>query len=181
MVQWEQIRHQVAIAGRITDAQTGKPLGGVRVSLAGTVTATLTAPDGHFHFLDLADGSYTLAAALSPKDTRYGAAQLAVTVARDAHGRLLVATADISLPSTALAGQITDQNNAPIWMAQVRVSGSKDLSFSDSQGKYLLSALETGTRTIQAAAQGYQTGLQSIQITNPGSVQTLDFKLLPNP
>ncbi len=181
MATLEHIRHQVAIAGRVADAQTGASLAGALVTLANAPSQppTLTAPDGRFHFLDLPDGTYTVAASLPGSGTRYGAAQATVTVARDAQGNIKLAAADIALPSTTVKGQITGQGNAPVMMAQVRVKGSGETSFSDAQGNYVLTAVEAGNRTIVVTAQGYQAATQTVQITQPGSVQTLNAALSP--
>ena len=83
VVTWETVRRQAAIAGRVTDAQTGKGVGGALVQIAsgppeftyaiavsstqhGARWATMVerldqtraAGDGHFHFTDLSDGLY---------------------------------------------------------------------------------------------------------------------------
>lgn len=98
MSEWEITRHQVAIAGRVTDAVTGRPIPGATVSVAtlsGEVELT-TAPDGHFHLLDLADGTYELVA--SKPGGYFGRATRQVTVTRNEAGRILMATADMNLP-----------------------------------------------------------------------------------
>ena len=91
----ETVRHQVAIAGRVTDGQTAHWLGAalsdhgrarrvhdlaehactpVRAGVGEPDRAyqALTAIDGHFHFLDLPDGQYTLTASLPGYGSRYG-------------------------------------------------------------------------------------------------------------
>jgi hypothetical protein len=66
------IRHFAAIAGSVTDRDTGKPVAGALVEIVSLPDAardalpftqpvrTTTGPDGHYHFLDLPDGSYEL-------------------------------------------------------------------------------------------------------------------------
>lgn len=183
MITLEQVRHQVAIVGRVTDAQTGGSIAGALVTItnAPSPQKTLTAADGHFHFLDLPDGQYTLTTTLPGAGSCYGTAQVTVVVARDAQGNIKMASADMALPSTTVKGQITGQSNAPVVMAQVRVKGSGEQTFSDAHGRYLLNALETGSRTVLVTAQGYQSASQTVQITQPGSVQTLNFALVPSP
>jgi hypothetical protein len=196
------IHHQVAIAGRVIDAQAQLPMAGVIVSIAdapaeftawlalkaqqyGTVWAAmlpradraLTGADGHFHFIDLPDGAYTLAAGLPGAGSRYAAAQATATVSRDGQGNLKMAAADMSLPATTVNGRIAGQNNAAVAMAQVRVQGSGEQTFSDGEGQYVLAGLETGNRTLLVAAQGYKPASQTVQLGQSGAVQTLNFVL----
>ena len=94
----------MAIAGRVTDAETGKSIRGARVSL-GRGPATFTAADGHFHFLDLSPGEYTLQASLPGAGTRYSPTQKSVTVEWDDQGKITLAIANLALsPRTAHAG-----------------------------------------------------------------------------
>ena len=167
-------RRQVAIAGRVTDAQTEKAIARARVEITDgppvfeerlalkarqhgnrwTVMAERpdrihTAADGHFHFLDLPDGDYTLVASLPASGTRYGTAQTTVTLSSemiDEQRDITMATADIALPPPSLKGKITEQgSDNPVVMAEVRVQGSGERTFTDGQGEYLLTGLEVGS------------------------------------
>ncbi len=198
------IRHQVAIAGQVSDAQTGQVLPGARVELsplsgpfktrlalqamqygerwqAMTERAdrTHTANDGSFHFLDLPDGRYTLTVSLLGAGTRYGLAQSTVAVSRQGD-RIQRATADIALPPTTLKGQIKNAEGAPVIMAKVQVVGSGESTFSDSQGNYMLTGLEaakpSGQRMVTALAQGYEPISQGTPLSQ-AEVKTLDFTL----
>ena len=142
---------------------------------------TLTVEDGHFHFLDLPDGQYTLEASLPGSGTRFGTAQAQATVER-AQGKIAMAAADIALPPTTLKGRITSQNqNKPVFMAQVRVKGSGESAFTDSNGCYLLAGLEAGNRTLLVSATGYQPlAPQTVQLSAAGAVQTKDIILVPS-
>jgi len=205
VITWEVARHQVAIAGRVTDSQTNQTVRGAQVQIAAAPPEfitwlvnramqygshwrklierpdrTRTATDGHFHFVDLPDGQYTLAASLPDSGSRYGVAQVTVAVSRDAQGRIVRAAADIALPPTALSGQITGQGGAALVMAEVRVKGSGERTFSDAQGRYLLAGLEIGSRSVQVATQGYQPASQTVLLSQAGSVQTLNFTLVPS-
>ena len=142
----EPTRHQVAIAGSVTDTQTGAAIGRARVEITAAPAAftdwlairakqyeehwetmderpdrTRTAADGHFHFLDLPDGDYTLTASLPGSGSRYGTTQGQATVSRDDpddKDKITMATVDIGLQSTTLKGQITDQATGdPVVMA----------------------------------------------------------------
>lgn len=203
--QWlrlEPTRHQVAIAGDVTDAEAGAAIGRARVEITAGPAAftdrlalratrhqdrwaamderldrTRTAADGHFHFLDLPDGDYSLAASLPGSGTRYGTAQAQATVSRDAKGNITMATADMALPPTALKGQIADQASGdPVLMAEVRMKGSGERAFSDGEGRYLLTGLEAGERTVVVFASGRETVTQTVQLSR-GSVAELDVAL----
>jgi hypothetical protein len=173
----EEIRHQVAIAGRVTDAETLKPIRGARVSLD-SGPETFTAADGHFHFLDLPSGQYTLKASLPGAGTRYGQAQVTVPVFHDAEGNISLATANLELPPTTLKGRITNQNGDPVAMAQVRVQGSGERTLTEVGGHYALTGLEASKkeRTVGASAQGYWESTRFVPL-QAGKVETLDLVL----
>lgn len=201
---WEIVRHAVAITGRVIDGQTARPIGGAQVAITNGPAVFMTwlaarakqygaqwpsmkerpdltraAADGHFHFMDLPDGQYTLTVSLPGVVTRYGTAQKLVTVSRDAQGHIIIATAEIALPPTTLKGQIAGQGNNPVAMAEVRVKGSGERGFSNDQGQYVLVALEAGERTVRVSARGYDAAEQTVLLGSAGTVKTLDFTLVP--
>ena len=202
MIQWEVVRHQVAITGRVTDVQTRQAIGGALVSIMDAPAAftnrlalraqqygpawvsmlerpdrTTTAPDGHFHFLDLPDGQYTLMASLPGSGSRYGTVQATATIARDAQGKLTLAAAPMALPPTALKGQINGPDGNPVAIAAVQVKGSGESTFTDGQGQYLLAGLEIGTRAVLVSARGFQPATQTVALSQAGAVQTLNVTL----
>ncbi|MCP4514516.1 MAG: carboxypeptidase regulatory-like domain-containing protein, partial [Delftia sp.] len=102
------IRHQAAIAGRVSDAQTGAAIAGSQVVIsAGPETfqkglalkarqygeswdslperpdRAYTAADGYYRFINLPPGDYALTALLPGSGTRYGQAQASVNVSCD--------------------------------------------------------------------------------------------------
>lgn len=205
MVNWEIARHQVAIAGRVTDAQTGQTIGGAQVKITaapskftdwlalqelqyGDRWASMperpdqirTAPDGHFHFMDLPNGSYTLMVKLPGVGTRYGVAQATVMVSRDAQGHINLVSTSLALPPTTLKGVVTGPGAAPVAMAEVRVKGSGERAFTDGQGRYALAGLEVGNRTVSVSAQGYQPASQPVALSPAGVERPLDFDLVPS-
>jgi hypothetical protein len=168
LVKWELVRHQVAIAGRLADAGTGKPVGGATVFITEMPAAfrslieararqhghawtamierpdrARTAADGIFYFLDLPDGDYTLNASLSSMAKRYGTVQTKATVSHDANGDYKLAFLELALQPTTVRGKISGAGQKTgIVMAEVRMKGSGERAFSDVQGQYVLAGVE---------------------------------------
>ena len=93
------MRGAPAISGTVRDGSTGRPLADARVEITGAarfetwlgaravpygdvwdgleerVDRVRTNRDGHFHFVDLPPGRYTVVASLPGATTRYGTAQ----------------------------------------------------------------------------------------------------------
>ncbi|MBP0001114.1 MAG: carboxypeptidase regulatory-like domain-containing protein [Cyanobacteria bacterium SID2] len=206
MTSWETIRHPIAISGRVSNARTGKPCPAAQVEITSApaeFTAWLalkalpygdrwpdlpqrpdrirTAVDGHFHFLDLPNGDYTLTASIPQQGSRYGTAQTTVTVSRSAD-RIVAVTADLALSPTTLQGRITNASAEAVSFAEIRIRGSGERSFSNRSGDYQLLQLEASTqidRTVIVSASGYQSVTQTIAIDQPGVVRTLDIVLNP--
>ena len=206
MSDWEIIRHAVAISGSVRDSQTGKAVGGARVAITDAPTEftawleiraqqfgtrwrgmlerpdrTLTAGDGHFHFMDLPNGDYTLVASLPAAGSRYAEAEASVTVTRGTGDNIIMATADIQLPPTTLKGTITaagSEGPEPVVMAEVMISGSGEKTFSDDQGRYMLSGLEKGIRTMMVSAKGYQSVSQAVGFVAAGVEEIQDLVLV---
>jgi hypothetical protein len=184
MFKIEATRHQVAIAGSVTDAKTGRAIAGAVVILKSAAQVVIaceaTGADGHFHFLDLADGQYALAATLEAAGTRYGKATKMATVARDG-GRIKLATADMVLPPTTVKGAITGSGAAPVSLAEVRVQGSGERTFSDTDGHYLLTGLEVGSRILLVSARGYDPARAAAVLAEAGAEYVVDVTLVPKP
>ena len=170
MIKLRTIRHQVAIAGRVTDALTGRPLGGALVSITpdamppafksllkaramqyGEPWTTMserpdrarTAADGIFYFLDLPDGDYGLTASLADMGKRCGSAQANATVSRDKNGDIKRVFLELAIQPTTVRGRITGSaHKSGVVMAEVRMKGSGERAFSDGQGQYVLSGVE---------------------------------------
>jgi len=201
--QWETVRRQVAVAGRVIDTRSGKPLPGALVTITGASAAfqkklaakamqygalwdgmverndrTRSRKDGSFYFLDLPDGDYKLQASLPNMGRRYGVLEESATVSRDAAGKIKLAFIDLSLQPTMLEGKITGAGQKTgVVMAEVRVKGSGERTFSDAKGRYVLVALEPGERTVLAVAQGYRPAQQKVALKMPGAAETVNFAL----
>lgn len=205
---WEEVRHQVAIAGKVTGPVSGQGLGHVRVSIvdapdeylewlavkqsiagdawhktARRPDRVMTQPDGHFHYMDLPDGDYILHAAFPNKSTRYGGIQRSVTVSRTEEGNIVMAQADMVLPATSISGTVTRQGDGtPVVMAKVMLVGSGENTFTDENGDYLLSGIEaslTQNRIVSVSAAGYQDQTQPVSVTASGIVVTQNVTLTP--
>jgi hypothetical protein len=201
-----EVRRQVAIAGRVVDTRTGQPLRGARVEItqgpeaftrvvqwhgrmhgtaweakAERIDRTHAAADGHFHFLDLPPGAYTLRAVLPAAGSRYGTAEQQATVIRTPDGSLQFGTAELGIQATTLVGRILSTGGDPVIMAEVRIGGSGESTLSGADGRYTLAAVETGSRTAAVSARGFQSAALPVTLATPGATQTLDFTLTPSP
>ena len=208
MAKWEEIRHQVAISGKVTDSATGKGLKQVRIEIVDAPPVFLdmitiqkaiqvekwetlrsrpdrvfTAPDGHFHFMDLPDGEYTLEAVFPEAMRRYGSVRQTVTVSRTPGGNIHMAVADMVLPSSAIHGKVVRQGTTtPVGLAEVRVIGSGEVTHTNNAGEYCLSGLETSAtshRPLSISATGYQDKTANVLLAAPGDEVTLDIELTP--
>jgi hypothetical protein len=218
LVKWQTVRHQVAIAGKLTDAGTGKPVSGAMVSMTDMPAAfrrllqaramqhgnawsamaerpdkARTAPDGIFYFLDLPDGDYTLSASAASMGKRYGIAQANTTVSRAKNGDYKRVFLDLALQATTVRGKIIGPNHKTgVAMAEVRVKGSGERTFSDVKGEYVLAGIEPielktssspgagpriTKRTIVVFAQGYRPASKQVAINEAGALETLNFEL----
>src|SRR5688572_16766537 len=169
---FEIFRHRASIAGRVTDAQTGKPLSGARVGITAG-PEVFTAGDGFFCFLDLPAGSHTLTASLPRSGSSYGTDTAQVALGEE------LATVDLELPATTVKGKVKDQSGQAVKMAEVRVQGSGESAWSDAQGNYVLSGVEAGARKIAVSARGFQKVSETVAIGQPGAVVTRDVTLSP--
>jgi hypothetical protein len=206
VVTWLKVRHQVALYGRVTDAGTGKALAGALVSIVtaddksptafrrllqaramqyGSAWSAMAerpdraraADDGSFYFLDLPDGDYTLSASLTNMGARYGTAEAKATVAKNANGDYQRALVELPLQATTVQGKVTGpRHRNGVVMAEVRVKGSGERTFSDAQGQYVLAGLEPGKRAILAFAQGYKQSEKAVELKGPGASETLNFE-----
>ena len=148
---------------------------------SGSSRRTSTAADGHYHFLDLPDGQYTLAVSLPGSGTRYGVGTTQVSVSRDVGGKIIMASADLALPPTTIKGTVTLKNKGdPVILAEVCVQGSGERTFTDSKGGYVLAGIEAnplGPRRVTATAQGLPTATNTLQLSLAGAVEVLNFVL----
>lgn len=177
-MEWQTFRHRAAIAGRVLEAGTGRPLAGARVEIADG-RHVLSATDGFYRFLNLPPGQYTLTASLPGSGSRYGTKSEPVTLADDGQGNAVLATVDLALPATTIQGKVKDQSDQAVRMAEVRVQGSGEKAWSDAQGNYVLSGVEAGARSIAVTARGFQKVSEAVALGQPGAVANRDVTLSP--
>ena len=199
-----QRQHEVAIAGRVFDEVTGKPIEGADVLIA-TMPAvvqqklkfvasaygkkwegmpsrtdrTQCRPDGFFYFLDLPDGDYGLRISAPKLGSRCGTAEITATVSRAADGTVKLGFLRCALPPTLVRGKVTGPGQeSGVPLARVRVKGSGERAFTDSQGQYVVSGIEPGKkRTLMVSAQGYGTKSKEFALPGPGAAKKVDFDL----
>lgn len=199
------IRRRVALYGNVTDAATGKPVAGVRVeitqgpadfsqrlalqaraagerwpALEERPDRTRTAADGHFHFLDLPAGSYTVNASLPAAGSRYGTATAQATLTEDSQQTVSRASLDLKLPATTVKGKVMDAQGAPIRLAVVGLRGGPERAVTADAGTYEISGLEAGKRTFVVSARNFKDLTQTLDLGS-GAVTASDFTLQPSP
>lgn len=205
MAVWDVVRHRAAIAGRVTAAADGKPVPGARVEITAGPQAfttrlalqaqaagprwgaqaerpdrTRTALDGHFHFLDLPAGAYTVAVSLPREGSRYGTAAANVTLTADGQGNVPLQTADLTLPSTTVRGKVLDPDGKAVPMAELRLRGSSESTYSNGKGEYALSGLEAGSRELVISARGFTKQTKTVVLAQAGAVVDLEITLQPS-
>jgi hypothetical protein len=197
-------QHKVAIAGRVLDAVSGKPMGGADVLLTTVPEAfrqrltvvssayatqwnqmmerpdrTQSRPDGLFYFLDLPDGDYGLRISMPSLGRRYGGLEVPATVSRDKDGNIKFRLLRCALPPTLVRGRVTAPGQeAGVPLARIRVKGSGERGFTDSQGQFVLTGIEPGKkRTLLVSAQGYGNTSKDFALLEPGAAKKIDFEL----
>lgn len=179
---WVTAHHRVSIWGKVIDAVTQKPIAGADVRLskmpapfvktlerlaryAGDEWATRTQrpdrtrsrADGLFYFLDLPDGDYEIRALLPNCARRYGEERQQKKVSQA--GTLKEMWVGLALPATVIRGRIYDAaKKAGVVMAEVRLKGSGERTFSGPRGDFTLGPIEPSEkaeRTLECFAQGF--------------------------
>jgi hypothetical protein len=199
----ETATRRVSIAGRVTDALTGQAIGGAVAVISTAPKGWLgwlairktelasrglppsrmpdvaaTTRDGWFHFDDLPDGKYAMDVSVPAAGTRYGTARVSVKVKRG-DGPPAPADASAALAPTTVSGRVVDADGAALPMAELRVQGSGEKTWSDADGRYRLMALERGTRKVQVSVRGMAPAEAAAELPQPGSSATVNFTLKP--
>jgi len=179
MPEWEIVRHQVAISGRITRGTADEPAIGAAVviqSAGKTVATAVAAPSGRYYVLDLPDGTYSVSAFLPEAGSRLGTVETTATVSRTPDGKIIMGTADIILPPTTIQGQVT-AGGTPVFMAEIRIRGSTEKALSGPDGAYRIAFVEKGSRTLTVTARGFEPASQTVILANAGDVGNVNIAL----
>jgi hypothetical protein len=155
--------------------------------------------DGLFYFLDLPEGRYKLVAFLpknglsslsisgqkkerndpdpfqSKGDKRYGKAQQDATVSyKDGFRKLIV----FKLQPTGVMGRVlTSSSKTAVLLAEVRVQGSGERTFTDAQGQYMVAGIQPNARAkrrLLVQARGYRTERLEVMIDEPGACKKIE-------
>lgn len=204
----EQARHQVAIWGVVSSAQSQAALPGLfvtiiegpsefmdRVDVLKTLSnaekwarmperpdRTTTGREGRYHFLDLPDGNYKVKASFPLRTRRYASVEAASSVTSISNKGREIAPArlDLQLPATTIEGQVTrSDDGVAVAMAEVRLTGSGERAFSNVRGDYRLIGIEYGERKLVATAEGYDVSAATVTIASEGSTEQLDILMSP--
>jgi hypothetical protein len=195
---WDVTRHQVALSGRVVDAQTKQPLAGALVELA-TMPAAVrkwldvrtreaeslgkpapgaqrTGRDGAFRFVDLPAGSYALAVSHPQAGTRYGTAKPSAKLVAASGGGVTPVVLEVALVPTAVRGTVTGPGGDPVVMAEVALKGGES-TYTDDRGDYVLSAVEAGARTLLVRAHGMAPATAAVPLSAGAKAAVVDVAL----
>ncbi len=177
------IRHRVAIAGRVINAQTQQAIANAQITLSEMPDKYRSLlklkamqyefehwqkirPDriysdqnGYYFFRDLPAGDYSLVASLPKAGTRYSSVNRSVAIATNSETSDVVHI-DLFLSPTGVQGKITAPENEK-FIAKVQIQGQQEYTFTNGDGEYLLIALESSQKesTLVISASGYELNL----------------------
>jgi hypothetical protein len=201
---WTILRRAVAIAGRVTDAQTGMPLAAALIEITAGPPAyqaalaalssdpswprrperldrRLSRPDGMYAFSDLPVGSYALRVSAPQLGSRYGVAVLAavrVWDTREPSGRVKLDPADAAIAPTRISGQVkAAASGQALAGAKVRLRGDTNIVLTGDDGRYALNGLVAGTPTVEVVAATFATFSQEVTLS-AGQQQTVNVALI---
>ncbi len=158
------------VAGTVTDAASGSPVGGAQVHVTGPLDrSTTTGPDGTYS-LTLSVGDYSVTAAAYGYDD----ATASATVTKDA-----TTTRDFALdavPAHAVSGTVTDARGQPVPGVAVQVEGTPiPPATTGADGTYSFDSVPEGSYTLTATGSGCLASLSKDVVVDGAEV--VDFSL----
>ena len=155
-----------SISGRVTDSETGNPIGAVTVSV-GTLSTT-TNEEGLYTISGLKSGTYNLTFSKSEYETR----QVSTTVTTE--NILTTLNCSLSPKYYSISGKVTDLGTGSA-IRSVTVSTGTSYATTDNNGLYTLSKLKPGEYTVTFSVNEYESRQLSTTIT--GQNVTLNCSL----
>ena len=166
----------IKIAGAVTDADDGSPLGGANVAVQGTEVVTVANADGVFLLRNVPPGTHTLRVSLHGYETN----QVELDELESGEGHIFFTTL-VKNPNqerTTVSGRISDAaDGSPLPGANVTVQGTKLGAATDRDGQYFVRNVPTGAQTVQVSFVGYET--EEFEVTlQDGENHELDAALI---
>lgn len=168
-----------SLSGTLVDAQSGQPLAGVDVALAGAESRQLvTDADGGFFANRLTPGHYQISMSKGGYSTLVLNTVLQTGDKRDVGALALnIQRTDPDtgepLQTGIIRGVITDRDSgSPLTQATVALVGTGLSTSTGSDGSYLFSEVPTGAVSIIASTQGYESATGNAEMV---AGQTLLF------
>ncbi len=185
------------ISGRVTDAETGKPVGGATITVEGHEPFK-TDRQGNYQLRNVAAGNYKVAVS----DAGYSSQTKVITLraanllrqdfALKPEARLGIqinekaGRADTrfpdrpQIPRAGVMGQVLENRTAkPIAGAAISISGQRGTT-TDSAGKFLIANLAPGTYQIIVGKAGYSSDQRAVGL-RAGETATVTFTLMSQP
>lgn len=141
---------------------------------------TRSRADGLYYFLDLPDGDYEVIALLPNCGKHYNEARHKKRVSGEnqkgsGKDALKAMWLELVLPPTMIRGRIYDADKkAGVAMAEVRLKGSGERTFSGPRGDFMLGPIEASKkaeRTLECFGQGYaRKEKPGIIVAKPGQL-----------
>lgn len=138
-----------AVKGKVVDASTGQPLGGVSVVISGTSFIVVTDSTGAFSLADIPQGSYQIQFSI----IGYTSSAASVTVTAGS----IKDIGNVSLKSTTgiIKGTITGANG-PLEGALITVTGTfVGSTLTGADGSFIITGVAPGGVTITVSKAGY--------------------------
>ncbi|KAB2907834.1 MAG: SusC/RagA family TonB-linked outer membrane protein [Kofleriaceae bacterium] len=164
-----------SIAGLVRDAQTGAPIAGAQVVIAGSTTSVLTDADGLFTI----DGVGMSDVALQISAEGYNATSVEASAEAPTVKAMLEpgAGAPVDGPRTrSLRGKLTEAlSSEPVVGATVTVRGTENTTISDENGQFQLDGVLFEDVTLDVQAEGYQPAQITALATATEVLGIMDF------